>query len=798
MADRVLSYELLATDRFSGVFDKAGKAAGGFSKQVDKAAEAELRAKAASNAAERAALSVTAARKRAETVAANATSTEVQRRRALLAVEQAEIRHAVSLTQVDTANKAVAASNKAVGGTSRLAAAGAAGFGVAAAAGAGALFEMVGAAARFDKAMSNVQALTSASAVGLQGLRQAALQAGRDTAFSATEAADGEAELAKAGVGTADIINGALRGALDLASAGQIDVADASNIAATAMTQFGLAGRQVPHIADLLAAAADKAQGGVGDLGVALKYVGPVAHQMGVSIEQTTGVLGELASQGLLAAQAGTGLRGVLSALTSPSKLAAEEMRKLGINVYDAQGNFTGFAGVAGQLHKALSGLTAAQRDQVFGMIFGNEQITTARILYAGGAQAVDEWTKKVNDSGFATKQANAKLNNLAGDLKILKGSLETALIQTGSSANVVLRDAAHMATQAVNAFAAMPKPLQEAAFGLIAFGTAGSGALALFGSVAPKIRAAREELASMGKTGALADSALGLAGRAIGASIPVIAVAVAAWGIFNARQAESKQRVDDFTQAIIADNGALGENSRQTAVNSLEKAGALKAAQDFGLGLKTVTDAVLGDADAQSVVNAVLSTYVAQQGDALKTGGQAFIQHQALGKSYQILSSAVQGQTGEVNEGVASAKRKAEADTGSAAATTGLGAAAKKAGVDIVNQSLATDEAGRSTAGFTGTARDATGALVQYATAADLLKAKLDALNGSSLAAAEADIAFRGSLANLTSVVHDNRAALAKQHGDQLGRPGQRRLSPVGHRAAGHRRAVGADEGAG
>src|SRR6266568_2511777 len=284
MADRVLSYELLATDRFSGVFDKAGKAAGGFSKQVDKAAEAELRAKAASNAAERAALSVTAARKRAETVAANATSTEVQRRRALLAVEQAEIRHAVSLTQVDTANKAVAASNKAVGGTSRLAAAGAAGFGVAAAAGAGALFEMVGAAARFDKAMSNVQALTSASAVGLQGLRQAALQAGRDTAFSATEAADGEAELAKAGVGTADLINGALRGALDLASAGQIDVADASNIAATAMTQFGLAGRQVPHIADLLAAAADKAQGGVGDLGVALKYVGPVAHQMGVSI----------------------------------------------------------------------------------------------------------------------------------------------------------------------------------------------------------------------------------------------------------------------------------------------------------------------------------------------------------------------------------------------------------------------------------------------------------------------------------------------------------------------------------
>jgi TP901 family phage tail tape measure protein len=89
-------------------------------------------------------------------------------------------------------------------------------------------------------------------------------------------------------VSTADVLGGGLKGALDLAAAGQLSVGEASETAASAMTQFGLKGAAVPHIADLLAAGAGKAQGSVHDMGMALNQSGLVAHQFGLSVEDTT------------------------------------------------------------------------------------------------------------------------------------------------------------------------------------------------------------------------------------------------------------------------------------------------------------------------------------------------------------------------------------------------------------------------------------------------------------------------------------------------------------------------------
>lgn len=322
--------------------------------------------------------------------------------------------------------------------------------GLAAAAGLGAA---VLKAASFDAAMSQVQAATRESAKSMETLRQAALDAGASTVFSATEAADGIEQLAKAGVETGDILNGGLLGALDLAAAGTIEVAEASEIAATTMNQFGLAGSEVGHIADVLAASAGKAQGEVTDMANALKFVGPVASQMGISLEETAGSIAYLASQGILGEQAGTSLRGMLTGLTSPSKIAAGEMKALGINMYDAQGQFVGLDGLAGQLQGTLSGLGEAERDAALGRLFGNEQITAARILYKGGSQAIEEWTAKVNDQGFAADTAAMKLDNLKGDLEALGGAFETALIGTGDGAQTPLRGLTQALTDAVNAY---------------------------------------------------------------------------------------------------------------------------------------------------------------------------------------------------------------------------------------------------------------------------------------------------------------------------------------------------------
>jgi hypothetical protein len=206
------------------------------------------------------------------------------------------------------------------------------------------------AAADFDKAMSGVQAATHAGANEIGALRQAALQAGKDTQYSATQAAQGITELSKAGVSTADVLGGGLKGALNLAAAGQLDVGEAAETAATAMTQFGLSGKDIPHVADLLAAGAGKAQGSVHDMGYALKQSGLVAAQFGLSVEDTTGTLAAFASAGLIGSDAGTSFKTMLLALANPSAKTKDAMDELGISAYDAQGKFVGIRRCAEQL----------------------------------------------------------------------------------------------------------------------------------------------------------------------------------------------------------------------------------------------------------------------------------------------------------------------------------------------------------------------------------------------------------------------------------------------------------------
>ncbi len=377
--------------------------------------------------------------------------------------------------------------------------------------------------AKFDKAMSRVAAGTGAAGTSLEALRKAALDAGARTAFSATEAADAITALGKAGVSTKDILGGGLDASLSLAAAGQLEVADAAEIAATAMVQFGLKGRDnITKVADLLAAGAGKAQGEVTDLANALKYVGPVAAGLGVSIEETTGALALLASQGILSEQAGTSLRGMLQALTSPSKQAKEELDALGIQLYDNQGAFLGLSNVAGQLQGALGGMSDAQREAALGTIFGNETITAAKVIYSGGAQAVKDWTAAVSDSGYAADQARLLMDNLSGDVEELTGSLETAFIQSGSGANDGLRALTQTATDAVNVFNALPAGLQK---GTVVAAGLTAGALLLGGAMlkgAVAVRNMRDNLDDLGVSATRTKGAMAAVGKA-GAAFTVL-----------------------------------------------------------------------------------------------------------------------------------------------------------------------------------------------------------------------------------------------------------------------------------
>ena len=354
--------------------------------------------------------------------------------------------------------------------------------------------------ADFDQQMSAVKAATGAADAGFNSLRDAAIVAGSDTQYSATEAASAITELSKAGLDATDILGGGLTGALSLAAAGQMGVADAAETMATALAQFKLKGDQASHVADLLAAGAGKAQGSVSDMGMALKQAGLVADQTGLSIEETTAGLTAFANAGLIGSDAGTSLKSMLQRLTPQSKEAANLMDDLGISAYDAQGNFVGLEKFAGNLRDSLKELTPEQRNSALATIFGSDAVRAASVLYEQGATGIAHWTEQVNQQGYAAKQAATLTDNLRGDIERLGGALDTGLIQGGSGANDMLRSLTKSAEGLVVGLSGIPAPALLGATALAGIAVLGpkisEAAKVITGPLAGGMARFREEMA--------------------------------------------------------------------------------------------------------------------------------------------------------------------------------------------------------------------------------------------------------------------------------------------------------------
>ena len=489
------------------------------------------------------------------------------------------------------------------------------GIGVAAAAGVGIAVSKF---AEFDQSMSGVAAATHESAGNMKLLRDAAVKAGADTQYSATEAAGAITNLAKAGVSTKDIIGGGLAGSLDLAAAGALDVADAAEYTATTLTQFNLKGDKASHVADVLAAGAGKAQGEVSDMANAMKYAGVPASQLGVSLEETAGTIALLAKNGIIGEQAGTSLRGMISSLTSPSKQAAKTMQDLGIEIFDNTGKFIGLAGVAGQLQTATKDLTDEERANALGRIFGNEQLTAANVLVREGEAAVREWTAAVDDQGYAAETAALMTDNLRGDIERLGGALDTALITTGESSNGVLRAMVQALTGLIDLYGeASPVVKQFAlAVGVVtaAVALAGGG----FFMLAPRILAADEALKVLARSMPRTVSVVRGLGSALAGPIGLgLAAATTGFLIFAQAQAATRARQEELRASLDETTLAITDQTLAVAAARLVETpdwwtfdfsgSAADGAEKLGINLDTLTQAMIGNVDAWNEVVAVV-----------------------------------------------------------------------------------------------------------------------------------------------------------------------------------------------
>ncbi|RHJ17230.1 phage tail tape measure protein [Bifidobacterium adolescentis] len=318
-------------------------------------------------------------------------------------------------------------------------------------------------AADFDEQMSTVQANSGATAAQLSQLREAALQAGASTVYTAAESAGAINDLAKAGMSVSDILSGGLTASLNLAAAGQMDVGNAAEYMSQALTMFHLSGKDATSTADALAAGADKAVGDVSDFGEALNNCGVMANSFGMNLQETVGVLGLFAQNGIVGAEAGTQLNSMLMKLANPASDAKSTMEELGISTHDASGKFVAMANLAGQLHDKLGKLTDQQRQQAEATIFGSYAIKGAGIIMDAGKKGVEDWTKAVSDSGFAAQQASNKTNNLKGDLKMLESAIQSAMTKIGEGAQGPLRKLTQGLTDLITGFGDLPAGVQQA-----------------------------------------------------------------------------------------------------------------------------------------------------------------------------------------------------------------------------------------------------------------------------------------------------------------------------------------------
>lgn len=528
--------------------------------------------------------------------------------------------------------------------------------------------------ADFDAAMSQVKVGTNTSGAALKSLREAAIDAGAKTQYSATEAADAITAMGKAGVSTKDILGGGLTGALTLAAAGQLDVGQAAEIAATSMNQFGLAGKDLPHIADLLAAGAGKAMGSVQDLSGALKYAGVVAAGAGWSIEETTGVLAEFAQAGIIGEQAGTSLRGVIMSMSAPSQIAAKAMDKYNISMYDANGHFLKAAPLAQELQTRLGTLDEATRNAALGQIFGNEQITAANVLYKGGAAAVDQWTKSSNDAGYAARAAAELTNNWKGDIERLGGSLSSVLIKSGSGANGMLRTMTQELQGVVDLYGSAPVPIQQ---GATALGAVAAAALLAGGGMVtllPKIAATKAALENMGRTGALMSSGMGKIGSTLMGPVGIaLAVGVAGLGYYAHQAQETAARVDELAASLDQETGAITASTTAMVTKKLTDDGSLDDARKMNIAVGDLTNAYLGDAAARARVVAAAEAYSIAGGDA----GDAMTNEATAAKK---LTDGLGAGNSELEKATAKTKLNAQEQAAAIDPATGLTGAQKEA----------------------------------------------------------------------------------------------------------------------
>ncbi len=309
----------------------------------------------------------------------------------------------------------------------------------------------------FQSSLTDLSIAASDSGMSMKELHDSALLVGGDTRLlgvSASGAAASMTGLYKAGLTTTEIfgdlqgymegtaeLGGALRAAIDLAAASELDMVQASDLAAVTLATFGGAletaeerAEFVNRALDNMIRAADASVAEVSDLADALVAIGPIASAMGMSIEETNNALAILSTRGITGASAGTALKSMITNMRRPTDEVQSALASLNVELYNAEGNFRGLPAILGDLEVGLSGTTQEMRDYYVTTLAGSYGMVALNTLLSEGTEGWNAMSEATANATGIAEQAERKSQTLAGRIEALQGAFETIKIRIGEA----------------------------------------------------------------------------------------------------------------------------------------------------------------------------------------------------------------------------------------------------------------------------------------------------------------------------------------------------------------------------
>lgn len=496
----------------------------------------------------------------------------------------------------------------------------------------------------FEQQMNRVKAISGATGGQFDQLKQRAVELGASSVFSASEVAQAMENMASAGMNVNDIYS-ASAGVMDLAAVSGRDMGLAAEAVASAMNQFGIAGENATHVADVYAKAAADTNAETVDMAEAMKYAGPVMSSLNSSFEETAAAIGIMSNAGIKGSQAGTTLRTAMQRLAAPTDVASKLMQSLGISAYNSEGQMKPISELLPHLQERLSGLSEEQRNNALNTLFGKESLSGMLALLDSAGPEFDGVVSGLqNSNGAAKEMADTMNSGLSGSIENLKGKLETAAITVSERFAPYIEQLADKVGELTEWFTNLSEEQQDqiikwglvaaaagpalVVFGKIAgtlgttfkaLGTVSSGIGKVVGKVAPLItNFAGMETAAVGATGATSGlgTSISLLSNPLGVVVGGAALLTGGLVVLAEAKERARESAEKYGTTLSNDTkGKLDEfrsavTTAQTAMTNFET-GATQSADNVKQAVADMMSAITqGAEDSKARIDVLAQKY--------------------------------------------------------------------------------------------------------------------------------------------------------------------------------------------